>query len=314
HLTLQQTKAISKSDLALGSHVNKDDLQGRERAWTTTDVRPRVGPTGSSRPSTAGAKPTQNKDGLTIDIIQTMPTPTDGPVTPLRNPSPIPPSPTSDRQSLQSRRRCASNPLRIDAKGAQEKALSNDSYDGHSKESPSIASHSDKPSQQSHSRPRKPSTPTGAKGEPSSVLLHRITTTPPNVAPVINLVAPSGTPFTPFLSVSSNGNEAPESPSPTHSMPVPNLPSAVDLHNMHLLRAKEEAKKLLEGEVDARPTGTWNGSPPVTAGERRLGIGSGRRNDFGYDSVRSFNEEKGGERLWQPPTTETGKSTKSKLG
>ncbi|KAG8774125.1 hypothetical protein FRC15_001545, partial [Serendipita sp. 397] len=37
HLTLQQTRAISKSDLAIGSHINKDDLQGRERAWTTTD-------------------------------------------------------------------------------------------------------------------------------------------------------------------------------------------------------------------------------------------------------------------------------------
>jgi hypothetical protein len=306
-LNLQQTKAISKSDLALGSHVNKDDLQGRERAWTTTDVRPRVGPPGASRPSTAGAKPSQNKDGLTIDIIQTIPTPTDGPVTPLRNASPMPPSPASDRQSLQSRRRCASNPLRIDAKGAQEKALSNDSYDGHSKDSPSIVSHS----QHSHSRPRKPSTPTGAKGEPPSILLHRITTTPPNVAPVANLGAPSGTPFSSFLSVSSGGNDVPESPSPTHTMPVPTLPSAVDLHNMHVSRAKEEAKKLLEGEGDGMPAGNWKSA---TAGERRLGLGSGHRNDFGYDSVRSFNEEKGGEKLWQPPTSDTGKSTKSKLG
>ncbi|KAG8803645.1 hypothetical protein FRC17_006143, partial [Serendipita sp. 399] len=176
HLTLQQTRAISKSDLALGSYVNKDDLQGRERAWTTTDVRPRLGPATTSRPSTAGAKPSENpgNGGLTIDIIQTMPTPTDGASTPLRKASPMTPTtsnPSQPPETIQSRRRCASNPLRIDAKAAQEEDDQEAMPADGSK--PSSNGETSFPEQQHASRPsrsRKPSTPTRSKQEP--ILLH----------------------------------------------------------------------------------------------------------------------------------------------
>jgi hypothetical protein len=57
----------TRSDYTL-SHVNREEAPGRDRAWTTTDVRPRVGPV-SARPGLSPA----------IEIVQTSPTPTDGP-------------------------------------------------------------------------------------------------------------------------------------------------------------------------------------------------------------------------------------------
>ena len=57
----------TRSDHTL-PHVNKEEVPGRDRAWTTTDVRPRIGPV-SARPELSPA----------IEIVQTSPTPTEGP-------------------------------------------------------------------------------------------------------------------------------------------------------------------------------------------------------------------------------------------
>lgn len=320
HLTLQQTRVISKSDLGLNSHINKDDLQGRERAWTTTDVRPRIGPQVVSRPSTAGAKPadSQRPGGLTIDIVQTMPTPTDG-RTPLEDTSPIvPPSPDGRRpDSIQSRRRMNSNQLRIDSKVAQEQSHLNESSE-----------EAGRP--RSASRPRKPSTPTGSGSRSEhSVLITRVT--PPVAPPVIALVPPRD-PYNSFLSVGSDheGSESPVSPSaPPEPVPaLPSIPSAVDLHNMlQMQRVKDEARMIPDPQhspiqltpSDIGPGGSYRNSPPASAAERRLGLSGSGRSEFGYESVRSFNQEKGGDNsraLQQVDTRESDypKPTRSKFG
>ena len=344
HLTLQQTRAISKSDLALGSHVNKDaiyrdiDLQGRERAWTTTDVRPRVGPSSVSRPSTAGSKLGGNGNngsggngngngngngGLTIEITQTMPTPTDG-ATPLRGHSPMEPSPKErqEQDTIQSRRRTASGPLRIDAQVAQERSRSKESSE--SGPQPSPKTQSDGHRQRSGSKPRRAGTPTK---EQTTILLHRITPTPPTGTPAISVVPPTENPgFSSFLSVSSGAQDSPVE-SPVQPMaPVPALPSAVSLHNMHVMRAREEAMKLAESAAarQASPSPPTQGEPmgvQLSAGERRLGLGPSGRNEFGYESVRSFNEEKSGDGSWKLWSTDsrdsdvsaTKSSTKTKI-
>lgn len=58
----------TRSDLALNLHVSREEVPGRDRAWTTTDVRPRITPL-STRPGLSPA----------IEIVQTSPTPTEGP-------------------------------------------------------------------------------------------------------------------------------------------------------------------------------------------------------------------------------------------
>lgn len=299
HLALEQTRGISKSDFALNSYINKDDLLGRERAWTTTEVRPRVGPSAPTRPSTAttGREPTrQNNTHLTIDIIQTAPTPTDAPTTPLKGNPSVGPSPAGDRgESIRHRRRCSSTPLTIDAKMAQEKV----------KEDSSGGSPSQQNRQRSTSRTRKPPTPTGSKGD-QSVLLHRVTTTtPPSPLPPITSPVPSSNeaPFASYNSFSSGGHASAENILPT--TPVPHLPSAVDLHNMHISRAREEAMRVVENPQirhspqleSPDPMGSWRHSPPAPA-ERRLGLGTSNNAQFGYESVRSFNEEKG-DKQWR---------------
>lgn len=57
----------TRSDYTL-PHVNREEVPGRDRAWTTTDVRPRIGPV-SARSQLLPA----------IEIVQTSPTPTEGP-------------------------------------------------------------------------------------------------------------------------------------------------------------------------------------------------------------------------------------------
>ena len=57
----------TRSDNTL-PHVNREEVPGRDRAWTTTDVGPRVDPV-SVRPDLSPA----------IEFVQTSPTPTDGP-------------------------------------------------------------------------------------------------------------------------------------------------------------------------------------------------------------------------------------------
>lgn len=315
-------RAISKSDLALGSHINKDDLQGRERSWTTTDVRPRVGPATPSRPSTAGAK----VPSTTIDIIQTGPTPTEKEDSPLKKATP--PSPVSFTQNehprqetLQSRRRCSSSPLKIDAKTAQEKALVKRSQDDMTRASPTATSPR-QPRQRSTSRPRKPTTPTKDQTSAS----HKVPS--PNTNPTISVVPASETPFASFLSVSSNGSQdTGDNNPPPPPAPVPALPSAVSLHNSIVARAKEDQVRY--GDTSpinqqppaelANPAATRSNAAPTPV-ERRLGLGTGNQNSFGYESVRSFNEEKGGDKSWRmlgmdadnsPPTAKSGKS---KLG
>lgn len=252
-----------------------------------------------------------------------MPTPTDASSSPLRK-TPGTPGSDAQRESLQSRRRYNSNPLRIDAKAAQEKALTaKESPDEAPQPSPNVTSPKHQPRQQSGSKTsRKPSTPT--KEQPA-VLLHRITTTPP---PAITLAPPAETPFGSFLSVSSNGGQGtPDRELPPN--PVPALPSAVSLHNMHVARAREEALKFMENQTlpqgsppdSEMSTGNWNATAP-SAAERRLGLGLGNQNGFGYESVRSFNEEKGGDKSYRllgldnrdSDTSTAGKSSRSKLG
>lgn len=326
HLTLQQTRAISKSDLALGSHVNKDaiardiDLQGRERAWTTTEVRPRAGPNSVSRPSTAGSK---LGGGLTIEITQTMPTPTDGP-TPLRGHSPMDTSSKErpDQETIQSRRRTPSLPLRIDAQVAQHRSRSSESSENGPPPPPSPNTQADSRRQRSSPKQRRVATPTK---EQTTILLHRITPTPPTGTPAISLVPPSENPgFASFLSVSSGAQDSPTSAeSPVHPMaPVPALPSAVTLHNMHVMRAREEALKLAESsavrQTSPSPPGSGSGEPvsvQPSAGERRLGIGATGQNQFGYESVRSFNEERSGDgswRLWSTDNSDVSARTSTK--
>jgi len=57
----------TRSDNTL-PQVNKEEVPGRDRAWTTTDVRPRINPV-SVRPELSPM----------IEIVQTSPTPTNGP-------------------------------------------------------------------------------------------------------------------------------------------------------------------------------------------------------------------------------------------
>jgi hypothetical protein len=57
----------TRSDNAL-PHVNREEVPARDRAWTTTDVRLRVSPVS-----------VQSELSPTIEIVQTSPTPTDGP-------------------------------------------------------------------------------------------------------------------------------------------------------------------------------------------------------------------------------------------
>ncbi|KAG8806648.1 hypothetical protein FRC19_007127 [Serendipita sp. 401] len=254
-----------------------------------------------------------------------MPTPTDGPTTPLRKASPMTPTTPSSQTSttIQSRRRCASNPLRIDAKAAQDiDSRENTPAEGGSK--PGSSGDSSLPEQQHVSRPsrsRKPSTPTRSKQEP--ILLQRIT--PPVVPPVISLVPPEDVPSSSFRSVSTN-QDIPDSPIP--AAPVPTLPSAVDLHNMHMQRAKEEARKLLDSPVSpavssetGHSVGGWKNSPPYATVHGRPTGGVPGRNEFGYESVRSFTEERGGEKSWMLKQIDTIDSdlpvaakTRSKLG
>lgn len=64
----------TRSDYTL-PHINKEEVLGRDRAWTTIDVRSRVGPT-SARSELSPA----------IEIVQTSPTPTEGPSPVRQNP------------------------------------------------------------------------------------------------------------------------------------------------------------------------------------------------------------------------------------
>lgn len=163
---------------------------------------------------------------------------------------------------------------------------------------------SDKQSRQRPaSRTRKPPTPTGSKGD-QPVLLHRITTTtPPSPLPINGTVTSSEGPFTSNTSFSSHGHASTENVLPT--TPVPHLPSAVDLHNMHVSRAREEAMRGMEipqirhsPQLESPdPMASWRSSPPAAA-ERRLGLGTSNNAQFGYESVRSFNEEKG-DKQWR---------------
>jgi len=234
-----------------------------------------------------------------------------------------------EQETIQSRRSVISNPLRIDATAAQQRSLSKDSVEDGPKHSPNPSADQE-PRSRSSSKPRRAATPT--KGEPSSILLHRITTTPPVAPPVIALVPPTDTPFSSFLVTPPAAQDsAPDSPIPT--APVPALPSAVSLHNMHVKRAREEAMKaaaeMQAAGRQASPSPPSHGQGdalgmPLSAGERRLGIGAKGKNEFGYESVRSFNEERPATadsswKLWS--TTDSresdgsgAKSSKTKLG
>lgn len=57
----------TRSDNTL-PQVNREEAPGRDRAWTTTDIRPRISPVSI-----------QTELSPTIEIVQTSPTPTDGP-------------------------------------------------------------------------------------------------------------------------------------------------------------------------------------------------------------------------------------------
>ena len=57
----------TRSDNTL-PQVNKEEAPGRDRAWTTTDVRPRINPVS-----------VRTELSPTIEIVQTSPTPTNGP-------------------------------------------------------------------------------------------------------------------------------------------------------------------------------------------------------------------------------------------
>ena len=93
--------------------------------------------------------------------------------------------------------------------------------------------------------------------------------------------------------------------------PVPALPSATSLHNMHI-RVRGKSMGLNESSA----TQQTSASSPITslegrvgvqlaAGERRLGFGASERNVFGYESVRSLNEERSDNGSWKAMDTDS---------
>jgi hypothetical protein len=234
--------------------VNKEEVPGRDRAWTTTDVRPRIGPV-SARPELSPA----------IEIVQTSPTPTEGP-------SPV-------RQNMRQEDR---NQVR-DAIYIQDKNTDLRMWEGQSSRK---FQRSNRPS----TAPPSPSEPS-KRPEPLSKRARDASASP--------RVYQASLPGVPEIHVQSTGpvmaphfqqtiqTEVSPLDSPSSSLEVDigeqlrgvtreplalgETPSAVSLHNLHIAKSREQ-------EIFAY-------MPPQ-------GVGVNNNRTYGFDSARGMHVDK----------------------
>lgn len=222
----------TRSDNAL-PQVNRE---GRDRAWTTTDVRPRASPV-SVRPELSP----------TIEIVQTSPTPTDGP-------SPV-------RQNMgQEDRRYVRDAIYVEDEHA------------------SVMVWEQQTSRQSK-RPNRPSTaPLLSSGPPKSLERPSKSTRDAPVSPRLHQSSLPGVPEvhvtgtdpmveSPLIQTTAS---LPDSPTSSVEMdmgeplmrittePLAMTPSAVDLHNLHFTMGRVESLSYTPQGVRIDNSGTYD--------------------------------------------------------